>query len=104
MTIYIDNTNVIRITNAVSTALDGTETALTADGVYTLYDSSGAEVAGQVWPASLTLVSPGSYAGYLESDLVLNRNSVYRLSIDIGVDVLSSASWDVDIKPEQRNS
>lgn len=84
MTIYIDNTNVLRVSSVTSTALDGTETLLTADGTFTMYDLEGVEVVGQTWPTALTLNSPGDYAGILESDIVLVARRKYNVVVTIG--------------------
>lgn len=104
MTVHIDNTNIVRVTNAVSTALDGTETPLTENGTYTLYDINYNEVVGQDWPSDLTLISDGNYAGYLESDLILDEGKRYIIEINIGSDVNNKANWEISVFPEKRKS
>ena len=103
MTVYIDNTNTVRVVNAVSTALDGSVVPLSEAGTFTVTDLVGVEVVGQVWPTTLTLNEPGSYAGCLESDLEFEAGKSYTLHVEIGSDTANFASWTMDFKPEVRD-
>lgn len=104
MTMYIDNTHVLRVSDVTSTALDGTETLLTADGTFTMYDLNGNEVAGQAWPTVLTLNSPGNYAGVLESDLVLETGRNYSVEVTIGTAPNELATFRYIVPVRDRNA
>ena len=102
MAIYIDNTNVVRVTNVTTTDLAGVQTPVTGPGEYTLYDGNGDEVVGQTWPAVLTLVNDGNYAGYLQADLALSATGDYKLEIKIGDGGSGLYQAVVDINPKVR--
>ena len=84
MPVFIDNTNVLRVTSATLTGVDGSVVSLTDAGSFTVYDKDGAEVAGQVWPTALTLNSAGNYAGIIESDVEFIQNQKYKAIVIIG--------------------
>ena len=100
--IYIDNTGILRVTDAKLKALDGTTTLLSASGTFTIYDSAGAEVVGQVWPTALTLNEPGDYAGIIESDIEFLAGRRYSAVITIGTEPNSRAVFNVDLRPSRR--
>jgi hypothetical protein len=93
--VFIDNTGILRVTGAKITALDGTQTDLTAAGALTILDSDGAEVAGQTWPLVLTLNSAGDYSGIIESDLSLVALQEYSAQITFGTVPNSRAEFNV---------
>jgi len=81
LTIWIDNNNVIEwqaLTNSVTEAVD-TGATMTV----TIQDSSGTEVTGQTWPATMTHVSAGLYRATLDSDLVLTAGREYTAVLDV---------------------
>ena len=100
--IYIDNTGILRVSDAKVTALDGTTTLLSESGTFTIFDSSGAEVAGQVFPTALTLNEPGNYAGIIESDVEFLPGRRYSAVVTIGTEPNSRAVFNVDLRPSRR--
>ena len=100
--IYIDNTGILRVTDANLSALDGTTTLLSESGTFTIIDSSGAEVAGQVFPTALTLNEPGDYAGIIESDVEFLPNRRYTAVVTIGTEPNARAVFNVDVRPVER--
>jgi len=102
MSVFIDNTGILRVTDAKITALDGTVTLLSASGTFTIYDSGDDEVPGQVWPTALTLNEPGDYAGVIESDLEFVPLYRYTAVVTIGTEPSSRAVFNVDFRPTQR--
>ena len=104
MHIYIDNTSILRVTDAKLAALDGTSTLLSASGTFTIYDSAGAEVVGQVWPTALTLNEPGDYAGIIESDVELVPGENGTAVVTIGTEPNTRAVFNVDLKPFDRGN
>jgi hypothetical protein len=99
--IYIDNTGVLRV-KAKLTAIDGTVVLLSETGTYTIYDSAGDEVPGQVWPANLTLNEPGDYAGAIESDVEFLAGRKYTAVITIGTEPDTRAVFNVELRPSVR--
>jgi len=102
MAIYIDNTGILRVTDAKLAALDGTTTLLSESGTFTIFDSSGAEVAGQVFPTTLALNEPGDYAGIIESDVEFLPGRRYTAVVTIGTEPNSRAVFNVDVRPVER--
>ena len=102
MAVYIDNTGILRVTDAKLSALDGTTTLLSESGTFTIYDSADAEVVGQVWPTALTLNEPGDYAGIIESDVEFLPNRRYTAVVTIGTEPNSRAVFNVDVRPVER--
>ena len=102
MAVYIDNTGILRVTDAKLAALDGTSTLLSELGTFTIFDSSGAEVAGQVFPTALTLNEPGDYAGIIDSDVEFLPNRRYTAVVTIGTEPNSRAVFNVDVRPVER--
>jgi hypothetical protein len=78
--LYIDNNNVIELQSLTNDATGVVDTGATV--TVTIQDTSGDSVAGQVWPATLSLVSEspltGKYRATLDYDLVLLANRKYR--------------------------
>ncbi len=70
----------------------------------TVQDSSGADVAGMTWPATMNYVaaSDGDYRVALKDDLVLIHKDLYHALIraDGGLDLI--ASWRFPFKPTWR--
>ena len=80
LNIYIGNTNLAVLTGVKSNISDDFD-----DGAVitiTLLDGSGAEVAGQVWPANMFNEPGGTYAATLEDDLEVLLNHVYTAVVD----------------------
>ena len=102
MAVYIDNTGILRVTDAKLAALDGTTTLLSESGTFTIFDSSGAEVAGQVFPTALILNEPGDYAGIIESDVEFLPGRRYTSVVTIGTEPNARAVFNVDIRPVDR--
>ena len=102
MSVFIDNTGILRVTNAKIAALNGTSTLLSAPGTFTIYDSADSEVAGQVWPTELTLNEPGDYAGIIESDVEFLPNRRYTAVVTIGTEPNARAVFNVDVRPVER--
>jgi len=102
MAIYIDNTGILRVTDVKLSALDGTTTLFSESGTFTIFDSSGAEVAGQVFPTALTLNEPGDYAGIIESDVEFLPGRRYTAVVTIGTDSNSRAVFNVYVRPVER--
>ena len=100
--IYIDNTGILRVSDAKVTALDGTTTLLSESGTFTIFDSAGVEVPGQVFPTALTLNEPGDYAGIIESDLEFLPGRRYSAVVTIGTKPNSRAVFNVDLRPSRR--
>ena len=100
--IYIDNTGILRVSDAKVTALDGTTTLLSESGTFTIFDSAGAEVPGQVFPTALTLNEPGDYAGIIESDVEFLPGRRYSAVVTIGTEPNSRAVFNVDLRPSRR--
>ena len=102
MSVFIGNTGILRVTDAKLAALDGTTTLLSESGTFTIFDSSGAEVAGQVFPTALTLNEPGDYAGIIESDVEFLANRRYTAVVTIGTEPNARAVFNVDVRPVER--
>ena len=100
--IYIDNTGILRVSDAKVTALDGTTTLLSESGTFTIFDSAGVEVPGQVFPTALTLNEPGDYAGIIESDVEFLANRRYTAVVTIGTEPNARAVFNVDVRPVER--
>ena len=100
--IYIDNTGILRVSDAKVTALDGTTTLLSESGTFTIFDSAGVEVPGQVFPTDLTLNEPGDYAGIIESDVEFLPGRRYSAVVTIGTEPNSRAVFNVDLRPSRR--
>ena len=100
--IYIDNTGILRVSDAKVTALDGTTTMLSESGTFTIFDSAGVEVPGQVFPTALTLNEPGDYAGIIESDVEFLPGRRYSAVVTIGTEPNSRAVFNVDLRPSRR--
>ena len=100
--IYIDNTGILRVTDAKLKALDGTTTLLSESGTFTIFDSAGVEVPGQVFPTALTLNEPGDYAGIIESDVEFLPGRRYSAVVTIGTEPNSRAVFNVDLRPSRR--
>ena len=100
--IYIDNTGILRVSGAKVTALDGTTTLLSESGTFTIFDSAGVEVPGQVFPTALTLNEPGDYAGIIESDVEFLPGRRYSAVVTIGTEPNSRAVFNVDLRPSRR--
>ena len=100
--IYIDNTGILRVSDAKVTALDGTTTLLSESGTFTIFDSAGVEVPGQVFPTALTLNEPGNYAGIIESDVEFLPGRRYSAVVTIGTEPNSRAVFNVDLRPSRR--
>ena len=88
--------------DAPTTRVDGTTTLLSESGTFTIFDSAGAEVAGQVFPTALTLNEPGDYAGIIESDVEFLPNRRYTAVVTIGTDSNSRAVFNVYVRPVER--
>ena len=102
MAVYIDNTGILRVSDAKVTALDGTTTLLSESGTFTIFDSAGVEVPGQVFPTDLTLNEPGDYAGIIESDVEFLPGRRYSAVVTIGTEPNSRAVFNVDLRPSRR--
>tara|TARA_R110000851_G_scaffold78337_3_gene172902 strand:- start:1116 stop:1430 length:315 start_codon:yes stop_codon:yes gene_type:complete len=102
MDVFIDNTGLLRVTGAKLTALDGTQSDLTLSGALTIRDKAGAEVAGQTWPLSLTLNSPGDYSALIESDLELVARKTYTALITFGAAPDSRGEFNVAFTAVER--
>ena len=100
--IFVDNTNIVRVTNAKLTTIAGGTTLVTEPGTYVLKNAHGVEVAGQSWPAALTLNSPGNYAGFLEANLALVVGDIYTLEVTIGSGPVRSAFWTCSVRVTNR--
>jgi hypothetical protein len=100
--IFIDNTGVLRVKNAKLTVIDGTVVLLSEAGTYTIYDSAGNEVPGQVWPANLTLNEPGNYAGVIESDVEFIPGRQYTAIVTFGSEPDTRAVFNVSLRPLKR--
>jgi len=78
--IYIDNSNVVELTELTNST---TGVAITnATVTVSLYDSAGAVVTGQTFPATMSHVSAGTYRATLEDDIALIENRQYLAHID----------------------
>lgn len=104
MPTYIDNTNLLRVTEVNVTALDGTTSLSTLDGTFTIIDSSDVEVTGQTWPTSLTLNTDGDYTGVIESDVAFTEGETYTAVVTIGTAVTNQAEFNHAINPKERTS
>ena len=102
MAVYIDTTGILRVSDAKVTALDGTSTLLSESGTFTIFDSAGVEVPGQVFPTALTLNEPGDYAGIIESDVQFLPGRRYSAVVTIGTEPNSRAVFNVDLRPSRR--
>ena len=78
--IYIENNNVITLEGLTNSATDVVDTGATV--TVTLKDSTGTDVVGQTWPASMSHVAAGTYRATLDSDLTLTNNRRYTAEID----------------------
>lgn len=104
MPTYIDNTNLLRVTEVNVTALDGTTSLSSLTGEFTVIDSNSVEVTGQTWPTSLTLNTDGDYTGVIESDVDFIEGQTYTAVITIGTDVANMAEFNHFITPRDRTS
>ncbi len=104
MPTYIDNTNLLRVTEVNVTALDGTTSLSSLTGEFTIIDSNEVEVTGQTWPTSLTLNTPGDYSGVIESDVDFIDGQSYTAVVTIGTVVTNMAEFNHTINPKDRTS
>ena len=104
MATYIDNTNLLRVTDVMVTAVDGTESLSSLAGEFTIYDSSDVEVTGQTWPAALTLNTAGDYSGIIESDVAFVAGASYNVKITIGTTVNDTGEFNHTIQPVERTT
>ena len=97
--LYIDNNNVIELQNLTNDATGVVDAAATV--TVTIQDTSGTEVAGQVWPATLSLVSEspttGKYRATLDYDLLLSANRKYVAVVDATGSGGEVGHWEVPV-------
>lgn len=101
MTAFVSNTNLLRIKglfNVIDAAFvnDGTVTVI-------IKDSTGAEVAGQTWPATLDYeaASNGNYVLAIEDDVAFTADASYVAEVT-AVDGSSVGFWKFPFIPETR--
>ena len=104
MPTYIDNTNLLRVTDVNVTALDGTTSLSSLTGEFTIIDSNDVEVTGQTWPTALTLNTAGDYSGVIESDVAFIEGTTYTAVVTIGTAVTNMAEFNHSITPKDRTS
>jgi len=104
MSVFIENTNLLRVTDVMVTAIDGTESLSTLDGEFTIFDSAGVEVTGQTWPTVLTLNTAGDYSGFIEADLDWIAGNTYDIVTTIGTSELDTAVFHHAVIPVERTS
>ena len=104
MPTYIDNTNLLRVTDVNVTALDGTTSLSSLTGEFTIIDSNDVEVTGQTWPTALTLNTAGDYSGIIESDVAFVAGNFYNVKINIGTTVNDTGEFNHTIQPVERTS
>jgi|GEM_PF-3849110 len=103
MDVFIDNTGLLRVTNAKITALDGTKTALSLAGEMTIVDKSGVTVTGQTFPTALTLNAAGDYSAILESDLALIARRTYTAQLTFGTAPNTRGDFNVPFTAVERS-
>ncbi len=102
--IYINNDNLLSVSDLKNeaTGVYINDAAVTM----TLKDSTGSEVSGQTWPATMTYVSSsnGVYRGTLEDGLSLTEGQSYTAEItaDAGSDQI--ANWSITMTAVKRTS
>jgi len=74
-TIYTGSHSTVRLKDVVYNTTGNPVSDATVE--FTLYDSAGVEVVGQVWPLALVSVTPGVFGGTLENTLELKHNWEY---------------------------
>jgi hypothetical protein len=98
--IYIDNSNVVELTELTNSA---TGTAITnATVTVSLYDSAGVLVTGQTFPAAMSHVSAGTYRATIEDDIVLVEHQRYVAHIDASSSGLVG-HWELPVLAKVRN-
>ena len=93
---YIDNGNVLTLsslTNSITAAVDTGATV-----TVTLKDTSGTEVSGQSWPASVVHVAAGLYQTTLDAALVLQPNRTYKAHVDATGTGGEVGHWEIPVK------
>ena len=103
--IYIDNNHTIKLvglTNCLTGAIDNGATV-----TVTLIDSSGTQVTGQSWPATMSIVSEspltGTYRASLDADLSLVANRSYIAVINATGSGGQIAHWEYPFKAQVRS-
>ena len=101
MTAFIDNTNLLRI-KGLFNVLDAVFPA-GATVTAIILDSTGAQVAGQVWPVTLNYETGtnGNYVAALEDDVAFINGSSYVAEIT-ALDGASKGFWEFPFKPVTR--
>ena len=102
--LYIDNNNVIELRSLTNGATSVVDTGATV--TVTIQDTSGTEVPGQVWPATMSLVSEspstGKYRATLDYDLVLSANRKYVAVVNAVGSGGEVGHWEVPVVAKVR--
>jgi len=102
MLIYIDNNNSLTVNELTNCVTDVVDTAATV--TVTLKDSSGTEVVGQSWPATMSHISGGTYQITLDDDLVLTANRPYTAIIDATGSGAETGHWEIPLQAMVRTA
>ena len=102
LTIFIANNNTIELAGLTNSATEVVDTAATVE--VTLQDSSGVDVVGQTWPASMPHVAAGLYRATLDYDLVLTHNDSYVAVVDAVGTGGEVGHWELSARAKNRTS
>ena len=78
--LYVGNSNVIELQELTNSVTDVVDEAVTV--TVTLYDTTGTEVTGQIWPATMTHATGGTYRVTLDNDAAITAGKRYTAKVD----------------------
>ena len=100
--IFVDNTSIVRLSDARITTITGASSLATEPGTYTVRDVNGVAVPGQTWPAALTMNSPGEYAGFIDADVQFVIGNTYTIEVVLGSGDRRTGKWTATLTPAKR--
>ena len=100
LVLYIGNSNVIELQALTNTVTDAVDTGATV--TVTITDTADVEVSGQVWPATMSHTSGGTYRATLEDDIALVARTKYKAVIDVIGSGGEVGKWIVTVVPTDR--
>jgi hypothetical protein len=104
MAAFVANTNVLDLTGLRNEITDAYINDATV--TVTVKDSDGAEVAGQVWPLTMSYVaaSDGNYRAFLSAQLPFVAKAKYTAFIEANGGANLVGHWEFHFKPTARSS
>ena len=100
--IYLDNNHCVELQALTNSATSVVDTGATV--TVTIKDAGGSDVEGQVWPATMSHVSGGTYRATLDHDLSLSANRTYYAHVDATGSGGEVGHWELPVHARVRSS